>query len=134
MQNIMLLSFFARGLFEETRRVVGSEPLSEDYRLAIYLRLPPNTQQELDRLPREAFNFRIQWIAMRQSLGPDIGGRLERLTRLFERLNNRRPGGGQGPGRRGDGNNDPRGDGDRPPGRPGDGRFDQRPTGGPQPR
>lgn len=127
-QSIVLFSYFARGLFEETRRIVDSEPLSEDDRLAIYLKLPEQVQKELDRLPRDAFNFRIQWIAMRKSLGPDIGGRLERLTQLFDRLNNRRPGGGQNPGRRGD-DNEPRGD-NRPPGRPG---FGQRPPGGPQP-
>ena len=126
MQNIMLLTFFARGLFEETRRAVGNAPLSEDDRLAIYLKLPPKAQQELDRLPREAFNFRIQRIAMQQALGPEAGAGLERLSLLFERLNNRRP--GQNSGRRGEGN-DGR-DKDRPPGRPG---FGKRPPGRPQP-
>lgn len=130
MQSVMLMTIFARGLFEETRRGVGSQPMTEDDRLAIYLNLPPETQREFDQLPSEAFKFRIQWIAMRQSLDRDTAVRLERLTKLFERMNNRRPGGpGQNPGRGPDGN-DQRRQGDRPPGA--SGRFEGTPGGAPR--
>lgn len=121
-QSMMLMSFFARGLFEETRKVAGVKPLTEDERMAAYLRLPEKARLEFDRLPREQFDFRIRWVTTLKSLDGETSERLGRLTSLFERITSRRPGGGQGQGRRppeGDGQRRP---GDRPPGRFGEGR------------
>lgn len=116
-QNLMLMSFFIRGLFDEARRLVVHDQLSDDERLAVYLGLPEHKRAELDRLPREMFKFRIQWISMLKTLEPEAAGRFERLSRMFERIY-RKPGSGQ-PGRRPD---DPGRPGERQPGRAGDRR------------
>jgi len=125
-QSFMLMSFFVRGLFDEARRLVAQQRPTEDDRLAIYLKLPEEKRAELDRLPREFFNNRIQWMSMLKTLDPDTAHRFDRLSNLLERMSSRGPGSGQNPGRRpeGDGPGRP---GERPPGRFGEGRPGQPP-------
>jgi hypothetical protein len=125
-QSFMLMSFFVRGLFDEARRLVAQQRPTEDDRLAIYLKLPEEKRAELDRLPREFFNNRIQWMSMLKTLDPDTAHRFDRLSNLLERMSSRGPGSGQNPGRRpeGDGLGRP---GERPPGRFGEGRPGQPP-------
>ncbi len=120
-QSVMLMSFFVRGLYDEARRLVAHQRPTEDDRLAIYLKLPEEKRAELDRLSREFFNYRIQWMSMLKTLDPDTTQRFDRLSKLLERMSKRSQGSGQGSGRsqEGDGLGRP---GERPPGRFGEGR------------
>ena len=101
-QNMLVMTLLARGLFDESRRVVKSlQPTSSELD-RVYRNLPEERRKTLDSLPEEFADRQLQQLWISRRLSSEAGESLARLTMLFDRMLFRPAPGirnGAGPGR-----------------------------------
>lgn len=93
-QNLMAMTLLARGLFDETRRVIKVLAPTDAELDGVYRNLPEIRRKQIDAMSRELADRQLQqqWITRR--LSSKAGESLSRLWGLFDRLLNR-PSNGQ---------------------------------------
>jgi hypothetical protein len=92
-QNMMAMTLLARGLFDESRRVIKSLAPTDAELDSVYGNLPEPRRKQLDSMPREFADRQLQQMWIVRRLSPTAGEGLSRLWGLFERLMSRPPSG-----------------------------------------
>ena len=101
-QNMLVMTLLARGLFDESRRVVKSLQPTGSELDRVYRNLPEERRKTLDSLPEEFADRQLQQLWISRRLSSEAGESLARLTMLFDRMLFRPAPGirnGAGPGR-----------------------------------